>query len=342
MSSELARYAAGNARARALLARLLGRSGLESLYTYPSETALLDALKRTLYADALAGGERADLQLAARLVAVGRALLAWLPETEGAFLREYLLRHEIENLKILIRGVHAQAAWERIAPYIVPLAELATIDPRELARATDLPDLVARLAGSRYGVAANSAQHRLESAGPFALEVALELDHYERLWAATATLRPGDANLARQLLGVLYDILNLGWVAHYRDVWTLSPEEILNYTLRQGRWVTLDIRRRLAEDRAGGWQHALAATPYAELAAAVEAHGFDAATAAFWRFFGQQIQNTLSGYPFHIAVPLGVLMMQEIEIRDLRVLLAAKRMQVPAMEALPRVASVRH
>jgi len=342
MASELARYAAGNARARALAAQLLGRTGLESLYTYPSEAALVEALKRTPYAEALAGGEDPALRLTARLAAVGRALRAWLPQTEGAFLREFLLRHEIENLKIVIRGVHARAAWERLAPYMIPLAEMATIDPRELTRSTDLTDLVSRLAASRYGAAANSARHRLESGGPFALEVALEIDHYERLWAAADTLHPTDAARARQILGVLYDILNLQWVAHYRDVWRLSPEEILNYTLRQGRWVTLEVRRRLAEDRAGGWQQALAVTPYAEVAATIEANGFDAAAPALWRFFGEQIQRGLSGYPFHIGVPLGVMVMQEIEIRDVRVLLAAKRMQVPVAETLSHVASVRH
>jgi V/A-type H+/Na+-transporting ATPase subunit C len=342
MASELARYAAGNARARTLLARLLGRSGLEALYTYPSLDALVDALKRTPYGDALLEADRPELQLAARLATVGKALLTWLPPTEGAFLREYLLRHELANLKILIRAVHGHVPWERSARFMVGLGDIGTIDMHELARADDLTALVGRLAGSRYAAAANSVLRRLPSTGPFALEVALELDYYDRLWGTAEALRPGDAHCARQILGVLYDILNLGWMAQYRDVWGLSREEILNYTLRQGRWVTLDVRRHLAEDRAGGWQSALAPTPYAELAAAIEARGFDAASAALWRLLAEQIQTGLSGYPFHIGVPLGLLLLQEIEIRDLQVLLAAKRLQVPVTEVLTQVASVRH
>lgn len=342
MASDLTRYAPGNARARTLLAQLLGRPGLEALYTYPSPAALVDALKRTPYAETLPGGDRPDLQLTARLTVVGKALLRWLPKTEGNFLREYLLRHEIENLKLLIRAVHGHVSWERIASYIVHLGDVGTLDLRELARADDVPAFVARLAGSRYATAANSALHRLPSAGPFALEVALELDYYERLWHATDALRNSDAARARAILGVLYDILNLGWIARYRDVWQLSPEEILNYTLRQGRWVTLDVRRRLAEDRAGGWQHALARTPYGALGAAIETRGLDAVSPALWRLLAESIQSGLTGYPFHIGVPLGLLVLQEIEIRDLRVLLAAKQLQVPATEVLAQVSSVRH
>jgi V/A-type H+-transporting ATPase subunit C len=341
MASELTRYAAGNARARALLAQLLGRLGLEALYTYPSVPALVDALRRTPYGAALAGGDRPELRLTVRLATVGRTLLAWLQDPERAFLREYLLRYEVENLKILIRAVQGHLPWERIAPYVVPLAGIATVDIHELARASDVPALVERLAGSRYAAAAHSALHRLATAGPFALEMALELEYYDRLWAATDALRESDTARARQILGVLYDILNLGWIARYRDVWGLSPEEILNYTLRQGRWITLDVRRRLAEDRAGGWQHALARTPYAEFGPAIETHGLDAVSPALWRLLAAQIQNGLIGYPFHIGGPLGLLVLQEIEIRDLRVLLAAKRLQVPPTEVLAHVASVR-
>jgi vacuolar-type H+-ATPase subunit C/Vma6 len=342
MATDLVRYAAGNARSRALLARLLGRSGLEALYTYPSSATLVEALQRTPYADVLTGSDHPDLQLTGRLTAIGRTLLAWLAGAERNFIHEYLLRYEVENLEIVIRMVHAQLAWERIAPALVPLGEMATIDARELARAPDVPALVSRLAGSRYGAAAYSALHRLPQAGPFALEVAVELDYYDRLWGATALLRAGDVPRARQLLGGLYDILNLGWIARYRDVWALSPEEILNYTLRQGQGVTLDVRRRLAEDRSGGWQHALAQTPYADYGVAIETQGFDAVSPLLWRRLAMQVQNGLSGYPFHIGVPLGLLILQEIEIRDLRVLLAAKQLEVPPAEVPGHLSSVRH
>jgi hypothetical protein len=98
----------------------------------------------------------------------------------------------------------------------------------------------------------------------------------------------------------------------------------------------------LAEDRSGGWQQTLAPTPYAELGAAIETRGFDAVSPALWGMLAARIQIGLTGYPFHIGVPLGLLVLQEIEIRDLRVLLAAKRLDVPLTEVLPQMASVRH
>lgn len=342
MAGELRRYATANARVRTLLASLLGRTGLEALYGYPTTDVLLDALARTPYAAATNAAQVSERGLLDRLAAVGHAVLGTLADPERAFLRQYLLQHEVANLKIVIRAVHRHLAWEHIAPHLVPLPGIATIDPAKLAAARDLRELVDLLIESAYGPALRAAEHGVDQAGPFALEVAIELDYYERLWAAVRTLRSADGAPARALLGILFDVLNLGWIARYRDALSLSPEEILNYTLRQGRWITTDIRRDLAENPRTPWVVTLAHTPYGPLLAEAETRGFDAVSARLWRFLALEIQRTLARYPFHIGVPLGFLLAQEIEIRDLRVLLAAKSIGMSSAETLDRVATVRH
>ena len=342
MAGELGRYAAANARVRALLASLLGRSGLETLYGYPTVEALLDALARTPYATSGGAALVSERGLLHRLAAVGRAVLGTLADPERTFLRQHLLRHEVGNLKTVIRAVHRRLAWEDIASYLVPLPGIATVDPVKLLTARDMRELADLLDGSLYGPALRAAISAVERAGPFAAEIAIELAYYERLWAAADSLEAADAAHARALLGIVFDVLNLSWIARYRDALGLSPEETLNYTLRQGRWITTDIRRDLAENPRTPWAVTLARTPYGALLAEAEARGFDAASARLWRFLARQIQRVLASYPFHIGVPLGFLLAQEIEIRDLRVLLAAKSLGLPPAEALDRLATVRH
>ena len=75
MTSDLSRYAAANARVRTLLASLLGRGGLETLYGYPTTEALLDALERTPYAPPASAAHISERGLLQRLAAVGRAVL---------------------------------------------------------------------------------------------------------------------------------------------------------------------------------------------------------------------------------------------------------------------------
>lgn len=342
MTGDLRRYAAANARARTLLASLLGRSGLEALYSYPTPQTFLDALQRTPYSIGLSPQTTAEPSFVPRLAAVARALLGLVPDPERAVLHAYLLHHEVTNLKVLIRAIDRQLPWHDIQAHLVALPGIATIDLRALADSHDLRDLVDRLAATPYGPPLRAALHRLREVGPFALEVVIELDHYDRLWATTAALKAPDAARARHLLGVLFDILNLGWIARYRDVLALSAEEILNYTLRPGRWLTVEKRRALAEGARHEWSVALERTPYAPLLADAPTRGFDGALPALWRYLATQVQRALGDYPFHIAVPLGLLLAQDIEIRDLQVLLAAKRMELSAADALERAASVRH
>jgi len=341
MAGDLRRYAAANARVRTLLSTLLGRNGLEMLCGYPSAEAVVEALARTPYGAAAGDSANTDRDLLARLAEVGRLVVDLLDDPEQSFVRAYLCHHEVASLKVLIRGVAQHLSSQALAAYLVAVPGTGTVAPDELASVHDLRELVERLEHTSYGPALHAALHRLDSAGPFALEVALELDYYERLWGSAATLRRPDADRARHLLGILFDILNLGWISRYLSV-GLSAEEILNYTLRQGRWVTVDVRRALAENRDTPWSAALARTPYAALLGDAPPHRFDAVSVGLWRFLASEIQRTLTGYPFHIGVPLGFLLAQEIEIRDLRVLLVAKSIGVPSAEIVEHLATVRH
>ncbi len=343
MTGDLRRYAAANARVRALLATLLGRAGLETLYGYPTRDAIFDVLLRTRYGTAMLGELRSDSVVLRRLVDVGETVLGMLAGAEAAFVKQYLLRHEVENLKLVIRAVHRGAKWDQITRHVLGLHAIGTIEPQMLAGARDLRELVARLAGTPYHPPLAEALPRVDEAGPFALEVALELDYYSRLWAATNGLRAADAAWARSLLGILFDIVNLGWIARYRDALGLTPAEILNYTLRQGRWLTPALRRTLAESSENVWDGVLADTPYAAVfARAAATHRFETASTGLWRLLAGEVQRALRVYPFHIGVPLGFLLAQEIEIHDLQLLLAAKSLGCSAEEALAHVATVRH
>ncbi len=336
--TRVGRYGAAHALVRAQLSSALGRGGLQALYGYPTPQAMRDALRSIGYGPS-AGPSESFLP---RLVALGGAVLRLMEGRERDLLREYLRRLEVENVKLLLRAVGVSSdRLDEFAAHLLLLAGVGTFDAPALLGVRDLPTLVEELAHTPYGPALRTALHTADGAGPFQLEVAVELNYYDRLWAATTELREADGAEARRLLGTLFDVLNLGWVARYRDAVGLFPEEILNLTLRQGRWLTLDVRRRLAQGPAGAWTAALVATPYQSLGPIIEAQGFDRARAQLWHMVARESERTLFRYPFTIGVPLACLMIHEIELRDLDTLLAAKRLGVPPQEAMERMATMR-
>jgi len=335
MRLDVARYGAVNARVRSLLPGLLGRSGLEGLYSFPSGPAMREALRHTAY------GADMDRQahVRARVVGAGLAIRRFLQVPERTLVDCYLRHHEVENLKLLVRSVSGAERWSEVAGRFVPLGEIASFDPHGLASCHELPALVQALARSPYGPALQGALPRLADAGPFVLEVAAELDHYERLWDATAGLRARDAVRARALLGLLYDVLNLSWIARHRGELGLSPEEALNYSLRQGRWVTSEVRRRLVEEQPVNWGAALTGTAYDRFVPELQQGGFEAAAPGLLQIVGRAARAELRGYPFHIGVPLGFLMLLDLEVRDVEVLMTCKQLERPAGEALGQVSA---
>jgi vacuolar-type H+-ATPase subunit C/Vma6 len=340
--SLLGHYAAVNARVRTLLAGLLGRAGLEALYTYPTPAAMLQALARSAYGEASAVAARPGTALRGRFVQNALSVLALLQEPERHFLRCYCLWHEVENLKIVIRAVAHRVARSVVESHLLSLGSMATVDPRMLLDAADLHDLAGRLKESVYGRAVVGAFRREAAATPFALEMAVEWDYWERLWEGTTALTASDRDSAQDLLGVLFDILNLCRIGRFRDVLDLPPAEMVAFLQSRGRWIGAARCTALAKDKTSGWQAVLSRTPFADFASAADAADFEAAIPLAWRRLAKEAQRKLSGYPFEIGVPLAFLLIQEIEIRDLGIMLAAKGLQLPADAVIDRIATVRH
>ncbi len=339
MSPELHRYAAVNARVRTLKGALLGRTGLEPLCAAPSMGAVMEALRRTAYATSAAADLPLETLLQRRRAATGRAILRLLGGAEHALVHLYLLRDEVDALKLAIRAVHAGLPWSAVSAYAPVGAGPQAARIESWFRARDLRDLVQQLASTSYEAPVRTALPHAAAVGPFALEVALELDYYQRLWAATEPLRAADRVHACRLLGTLVDALNRAWVARYRDA-GLSPEEILNYTLRHGRCLDDPTLRRLAATR----------SPTSEMAAVPPSQpgtddgaGLDATHdpwAQRWQALALEARRSLFGYPFHVGVPLGFLIAQDLEMRDLRIIIAGKRIGVSPMDLTARLATV--
>jgi vacuolar-type H+-ATPase subunit C/Vma6 len=166
-----------NVRTRARATRLLG----------PTTTARLRARDPATRAAALrelgANGEASDTR------ELTRARLARLVEDYEVLARSYprgsallvaLARlHEIENLKLLLRGAHGEPAADRISALWRPLGKLATLrlaDALEVRSLSDVATLAARTPYADLVGAAASAD-----GAPGAARVELPLDRFGSL-----------------------------------------------------------------------------------------------------------------------------------------------------------------
>jgi hypothetical protein len=337
MAGDLARYAAVNARVRTLIAQQVGREGLRTLAAYPGPGSVLEALSRTAYGPM--GDAEADRCLADRARRVADALLVFLLPPERELFDLFARASELESLKLVVRlvpeGVPEASLRARLGS---PVPSRQWLDPLRLSGIHNFQDLAARLAGTPWRHAIEAELSRRPAAGVPELESALEIHFWDLVWDRTGALRSADRPAARHLLGILGDVLNVGWMLRFRDVFEWPEAEVRAHTTRARRWLDDPQRDRVASGRGRSLAVLLTGTPYAAFMPAGTTR--DAELIALWRFLDREARRTLRGEPFHVGVPLAFFLRQTTEIRDLQSLLAGKRLGIAAGGILARLAGV--
>jgi V/A-type H+-transporting ATPase subunit C len=337
------RYSSLSARARALAGYLLSEEDWHRLLLAVDLDALTDAIFETHYGRNVSPPESPtlpNLELLFDEVVVGE-YEKFVSLASGAgrkLLAELLRRFELDNLKAILR----QRAGGRTAAadaVIVPLRD--TVLPIErLQQADSLRAIAELLSNTIYGPPLADALPRYESEGTlFPVEVALDLHHWRSVWQAVRALGGIDLDQAKRLIGTRLDRLNVTWAFRYRVYYDLSVEEIINYTLPYGYRSDDSTVRAIASGAnvqdviARVWGEG--APEFAEVPDEPTGESLQALETALLRFECRTAWDAFSGYPFHLGVVLGYLMLKECEAHDLATLAEAKAEGLPSETVEP-------
>lgn len=196
------------------------------------------------------------------------AELARQTASPGADLLEWLnVRFQVENVKVLVRGVLAGVPWETLREHLLPLPSGATWAIETAAAGRSLAEIECLLPRGplrrRFGEALGL---RPEEGRPFFFEAALDRGYFEELLSRTEALKSRDRELLRPLSWQEADTFHLALVARGRFVHHLDAELLRHFHVagsgisadRFGAMVT-DADLRTAALRAVG--HALDVLP---------------------------------------------------------------------------------
>jgi vacuolar-type H+-ATPase subunit C/Vma6 len=128
------------------------------------------------------------------------------------------------------------------------------------------------------------------------------------------------------------DLTNLLWAMRYRIYYGLSEEEIINYTLPFGYRVHDDDLRSMA---AGGSLARTIERIYPEIRdveSLLEApeRGLPKLELHMLKSLRAYLHGVFSGYPFHVGLPIALVLLNELEVQDLSVWIEAKAAAIPA------------
>ena len=232
-----------NARMRGMKSRLLDHRTLDNLILQPDLDSLIGELEKTPYRDDIieargryTGISCIEYALRKNFVRTFRKILAFAGKEEAEqFIRIFLHRWDVQNIKTILRGKNIHVTNEEILDCLVPVGELDEVTLTELVRQQD-PKAVIDLLGTwriPWAKPLTTAFPEFARSGDLGiLECALDRYYYGE---ALRAVKAPDANhtMIRNILSIEIDVVNIKTVLRMiRD--HVDPEEAKKFLLAGG------------------------------------------------------------------------------------------------------------
>ena len=233
-----------NARMRGMKSRLLTHHALDDLILQPDLESLMLYLESTPYREDIieAKGKFSGIlcieyALRQNFIRTFRKVQNFVREEEArAYIRIFLHRWDVQNIKTILRGKNIHATTEEIQSSLVPAGELDDAAFIELLRQPDIRAIIDLLATwrIRYATPLTEAYPAFAKTRDLAaLECALDRFYYAD---ALATVKAATYNntLIRDLLSLEIDVVNMRTVLRMvRD--HVNPENARRYFIGGGK-----------------------------------------------------------------------------------------------------------
>ena len=238
-------------------------------------------------------------------------------------------KYELENIKVVLRTICYEKSKKETFGLLFPLNKYQTVSIDRLIDAKDLLDFINRLKGTWYYDPLDNSAYRFEKEGEtLPLEIALDLRYYAKLWEIVSSLKRDDKKNAKFLIGIQLDALNILWIIRFKENYHFSPEEILNYSLNNGSFISPKKRKKLAYsiDQRNIINN-LNGTPYNKILR--ETDDPEIAYAVLLQYIFYQAKKNWIANPFQIGIILDYLFFKEIEVRNLITITEARKIGLP-------------
>ncbi len=322
--------------------RLLSAAQVEDLLGTPTMAAFLQGLASTPYGGDLQealvryeGLRAVDETLARNFQRATQAILRFADARPRALIEVVLLRWDLENLRVIVRGKHAGRPAEEVIQALLPAGTLREVVLKEMAGYPDMTGLAGTLEAVGHPMApamAKGVAKYVEAKDLTALEI-----HLERAYAESGLQQIGprghDANVLRGLLEAEIDAANAKTALKLASAGNLSKAERLRYFVPGGPLVSAERFVALASPET-----------QAQAAARLRARGFPvpdlpADLVAFEREIDLKVAKGMAsrylGDPLGVDIVIGYVAMKSTEVANLRLIARGKFLGL-AREAIRR------
>ncbi len=161
-------------------------------------------------------------------------MLHFLNNVEKGFLKTFLMRADVEALRILIRGIARGEDLSELEPLLVYSKQYSSIDFERLLKVKDWDGFKKALIGTDYYRLFEIYKTITVEEDLFPIEKTLERHYYDKLKMYLNKLPEKENKHLIRTMRKGIDLLNLIWFYRGKKFYHLTREELLAYSLRGG------------------------------------------------------------------------------------------------------------
>ena len=221
-----------NTRVSLLSQQLLSAKTLAGLLSMPdAELAMvLRAHRMTGLANSLSDNDRSvslERRIIEQVMDETQILLRPLRDAEADFIRYWISRFEISNIKTLLRGKTVGETPAVLLSRLINMEGFSRIDVKALAHAECAKEILRLLEQGPYADVVRGARRAYEESNDlFNLDAALDRGYYTGLIQRARHIESAAGEGFHRLMAALVDRINLTWLLRYRFNYGLPPAQV--------------------------------------------------------------------------------------------------------------------
>lgn len=338
--SRASSYGFINAKLRARISEMLPREWMMKMAGTRSLTEAVSMLDNTAYRSASEAYQRTgDLKLVeAEILKLERddilTLERYLTPSAAELTTAMLLQYEIETVKNALRLWFMRTVAERSVEGVIAYVDSESVAHRfstdHVLNADDETELVEAFSDTPYlHVIRDQVAEVIARRSLFPLEMALDRWYFEQVNTAVELLDRVDQSVAKRLLGIRIDMVNLHWIARIREYQDL-PENVALGSLLPGG-AAFDAGAIASIYRSDSPSQVIANLITGRYGGVTSMAGesddirrLTLLSSILQQVLLHEIHRVLGGYPFSVGVIVAYVFLRQNEARMIRTVLNAR------------------
>ncbi|OOO00538.1 MAG: hypothetical protein ATN35_06880 [Epulopiscium sp. Nele67-Bin004] len=186
-----------------------------------------------------------EVELDRLIVAEIEKMMHYLSAGYRDFFRLFLRQFDIHDVQLIFRTLIKDERNIDVSKYFIHSEKYTKINYPKLLEAKNIDEFSKVLKGTIYHQTLDSMSHEDVCTREWHVEMKVSTTYYKMLFDKTELLDDKDEAIAKRILGLKIDRLNIEWIYRAKRYYSISDQEILIYTLGGGYHLTYTRLKQL-------------------------------------------------------------------------------------------------